>query len=236
MVNRTVLKIEGITKKIKDRTIVDNISFDIKETEIVGLIGRNGAGKTTTTKMVLGLTNMDSGNVIINNFNLKTQFEQAIASIGGFVDIPAFYKYMTAYQNLSLFVEGKFKNKRIDEVLKIVGLFEARNKKVKGYSFGMNQRLGIAQAIIHKPQILILDEPTNGLDPSGVIEIRDYLLKVSKEENVAILISSHNLYEIQKICNRILWINNGRLLGESNVSEIEDIENEYIKYSGGEIV
>ena len=164
------------------------------EGDILGFIGPNGAGKTTTIKLILGLQNITSGKVYINGYDIEENFKKAIENVGTIVESPDLYMYMSGYENLKL-VANLYKNvdkKRIDEIVKLVGLENRIKDKVSKYSLGMRQRLGIAQAILHRPKLLILDEPTNGLDPEGIKEVKVLLKKLAEQENMAILISSHN--------------------------------------------
>ncbi len=227
-----ILKCVDLHKSIGKKEIIKGISFDIKQGEILGFIGPNGAGKTTTIKLILGLQNFSKGNITINGYDVKKDFEKAIEKVGTIVENPDLYMYMSGYENLKL-VANLYKgiNKtRIDEVVKLVGLENRIKDKVSKYSLGMRQRLGIAQAILHKPNLLILDEPTNGLDPEGIKQIRDLIVKLAKEENMAIMISSHNLSEIENVCNKICIIQNGKIVEQSNIDDIkkEVSKGEYI--------
>ncbi|MBQ3214076.1 MAG: ABC transporter ATP-binding protein [Clostridia bacterium] len=213
MLSEVVLRVKNLTKKFGNRVAVDNISFDVFEGEIFGFLGPNGAGKTTAIKMITGLSKPDSGNVLICGKSIKTQFEKAILNVGGIIENPEMYKNLSGLENLKYFA-GLYKNvdkKRIDEVVEIVGLSDRIKDKVRTYSLGMKQRLGIAQALLHRPKLLILDEPTNGLDPSGVIEMRRFLKKTAIDEGIGIVISSHNLSEMELMCDSIGIINSGRL-------------------------
>ncbi|MFE0506036.1 ABC transporter ATP-binding protein [Peribacillus butanolivorans] len=212
--NETVLKVQSLTKKIGKATIVDNVSFEIKSKEIFGLLGPNGAGKTTIIRMITGLINRTGGTVMINGYDLDKDFEGAMNQLGAIVENPEFYKYMTGRKNILHYARmspNKISNERIEEVIKLVKLDHAIDKKVKTYSLGMRQRLGVAQAILHKPSLLIFDEPTNGLDPQGIREFRDYL-KVLASEGVGILISSHLLSEMQLMCDSFAVIEKGKLI------------------------
>lgn len=214
--NSVVLNADHITKTIGAKNIVDNLSFDIHQGEIVGLLGPNGAGKTTTIRMIVGLIKMSQGDVIVRGHSVRHQFVQAIRHIGGIIENPEFYPYMSGYDNLKQYqrmAEG-IKESRILEVIKLVGLQDAIHKKVRAYSLGMRQRLGIAQALLHEPSILILDEPTNGLDPAGIREMRDYLKLIAREEGIAILVSSHLLSEMELMCSRVIVIQEGKLVTE----------------------
>lgn len=212
--SETVLKVQSLTKKIGKATIVDNVSFEIKSNEIFGLLGPNGAGKTTIIRMITGLINRTGGTVMINGSDLDKDFEGAMNQLGAIVENPEFYKYMTGRKNILHYARmssNDISNERIEEVIKLVKLDHAIDKKVKTYSLGMRQRLGVAQAILHKPSLLIFDEPTNGLDPQGIREFRDYL-KVLASEGVGILISSHLLSEMQLMCDSFAVIEKGKLI------------------------
>ena len=218
-----VLKCENLNKKFGKKQILRNVSAEVYEGDILGFIGPNGAGKTTTIKLILGLQSITSGHVFINGFDIVKDFEKAINRVGAIVENPDLYMYLSGYDNLKL-VANMYKNidkKRIDEVVKLVGL-EARIKdKVSKYSLGMRQRLGIAQAIIHRPNLLILDEPTNGLDPEGIKELRNLLKKLAKQEKMAIFISSHNLSELESFCNKVCIIKNGVVIETDNINKFK---------------
>jgi len=211
-----VLRLESVTKKIGKQVIVDGLSFDVRKGEVVGLLGPNGAGKTTTIRMIVGLIGMTSGDVLIEGKSIKASFTEAIAHVGAIVENPEFYSYMTGWDNLKQYqrMTAGVTEERIRQVVDIVGLSEAMGKKVKSYSLGMRQRLGIAQALLHSPKILILDEPTNGLDPAGIREMRDYLKQIAQQEGIAVLVSSHLLSEIELMCNRVVVIQQGKFVRE----------------------
>lgn len=198
------------------------------EGDILGFIGPNGAGKTTTIKLILGLQNITSGKVYINGYDIEENFKKAIENVGTIVESPDLYMYMSGYENLKL-VANLYKNvdkKRIDEIVKLVGLENRIKDKVSKYSLGMRQRLEIAQAILHKPKLLILDEPTNGLDPEGIKEVKVLLKKLAEQENMAILISSHNLAELDTFCNKISIIKNGEIVETNDIDTFKkDIKN-----------
>lgn len=218
-----VLECKNLKKKFGKKEIIKGVSFVLEEQDILGFIGPNGAGKTTTIKLILGLQGIDEGTVIINGHDIKKDFVKAIEKVGTIVESPDTYMYLSGKQNLEL-VRKMYKNiskERVDEVVELVGLSNRINDKVSKYSLGMRQRLGIAQAIIHKPNLLILDEPTNGLDPEGIIELRNLLKKLAKEEKMAILISSHNLLELESFCNKVCIIQNGEIIEESNIKELK---------------
>lgn len=187
-------------------------------------------GKTTTIKLILGLQSITSGTVNINGYDIKTEFTSAIKKVGAIVENPDMYMYLSGYDNLKL-VANLYKGitkERIDEVVKLVKLEKRINDKVSKYSLGMRQRLGIAQAILHNPNLLILDEPTNGLDPEGIKEMRELLVDLAKHKKMAILISSHNLAELDNFCNRVCIIKNGEIIETSNISKIkEDVSRQF---------
>ena len=218
-----ILRCENLDKKIRKKQILKNVSVELYEGDILGFIGPNGAGKTTTIKLILGLQGITSGKVEINGYDVEKNFEKAIKQVGAIVENPDLYMYLTGFQNLKL-ISNLYKNvdnNRINEVVKLVGLENRINDKVSKYSLGMRQRLGIAQAILHKPNLLILDEPTNGLDPEGIKEVRELLLKLAKEEKMAIFISSHNLAELDNFCNKICIIKNGQIIETNTISELK---------------
>lgn len=226
----TVLECKNLNKKIGKKDILKNVSLEVQEGDILGFIGPNGAGKTTTIKLILGLQKINSGEVKINGYDIKNQFEKAIERVGTIVENPDLYMYMSGLDNLKM-IARLYKNvgvNRIDEVIKLVGLENRIKDKVSKYSLGMRQRLGIAQAILHKPNLLILDEPTNGLDPEGIKQLRDLLTKLAKEEKMAILISSHNLAELESFCNKITIIQNGEIIETSTLEDAKRVEGRMI--------
>ena len=230
--SEVILKCQDVYKKIGKKYILKKISFEVKKGEIVGFIGPNGSGKTTTIKLILGLQKITKGKVEINGYDVKKDFEKAIYRVGAIIENPDVYTYLTGYENLKIAQEyyKNIPNQRIDEVVKIVGLKDSIMNKVSKYSLGMRQRLGIAQAILHEPQLLILDEPTNGLDPEGIIEIRNLLKKLVFEENIGILISSHNLSEVENICDKVCIIKSGEIIDEKDIKELksQNLEECYI--------
>lgn len=222
-----ILKCENLKKKIKEKVLVDKISFSINTGDIVGFIGPNGAGKTTTIKLILGLIKLTEGKVTINGYDIQKNYIKAIEKVGAIIETPDSYLYLSGYDNLKI-TANNFKNvtkKRIHEVIKIVGLENRIKDKVSTYSLGMRQRLGIAEAILNQPQLLILDEPTNGLDIEGIIEIRN-LIKDLSQQGIAILISSHNLTEIDNLCNRIIAIKNGKIITDDTIENFKMVTND----------
>ncbi|MGO4372051.1 ATP-binding cassette domain-containing protein [Paenibacillus sp. MCAF20] len=212
--NEPVLRLSNVSKRIGGKALVDNLSFDVHKGEIVGLLGPNGAGKTTTIRMIVGLIEMSEGDVAIQGHSVRNHFLKAVQEVGAIIENPEFYPYMTGLDNLKQYqrMNENITVARIKAVTELVGLENALNKKVKAYSLGMRQRLGIAQALLHEPSLLILDEPTNGLDPAGIREMREYLKRIAKEENISILVSSHLLSEMELMCSRVVVIQEGKLV------------------------
>ncbi|WP_026572345.1 ABC transporter ATP-binding protein [Bacillus sp. UNC438CL73TsuS30] len=217
----SIVELKDVTKIIKGRKIIDQISFQVNKGEVFGFLGPNGAGKTTTIRMIVGLMGITSGDITIGGASIKSNFEDAVRHIGAIVENPEMYKFLSGYKNLVHYArmsKGITKEK-IDEVVKLVGLTDRIHDKVKTYSLGMRQRLGLAQCLLHDPEVLILDEPTNGLDPAGIREIRDYLRLLAREKNMAVIVSSHLLSEMEMMCDRIGIIQNGRLIDVQLVQE-----------------
>lgn len=222
MEKKTVLELKQLTKKIRNKLIVDKVSFSVNAGEIFGFLGPNGAGKTTTIRMITGLIKISQGDVWIDGYSIQNDFVHAIRHIGGIIENPDLYKYLTGYENLKQYarmVPG-VTQQRIDEVVKIVGLTESIRQKVSNYSLGMRQRLGLAQAILHHPSLLILDEPTNGLDPEGIHELRDYLKRIAHQEGVAVLVSSHLLSEMQLMCDRVGVLKKGKIIAIQDIASL----------------
>jgi ABC-2 type transport system ATP-binding protein len=198
------------------------LSFEVPRGEVFGFLGPNGAGKTTTIRMIVGLMKLTSGEIFIDGYSISRDFEKAIAGVGAIVENPEMYKFLTGYQNLKHFarmIPGVTKQ-RIDEVVQLVALEQRIHDKVSRYSLGMRQRLGIAQALLRKPKLLILDEPTNGLDPAGIRELRDYLRKLVVDENISVVVSSHLLTEMELLCDRFAIIQNGKLIDVKTLHEL----------------
>ena len=217
-----MLKVRGLSKYFGNKKIVDNIDLNVCAGEVMGFLGPNGAGKTTVIKMIMGFLSTDGGDIEICGYNVKKNYEDAMALVGGIVENPDMYKHFSGRLNLDMYARthGGISETRIKEIIQLVGLQNRINDKVKKYSLGMKQRLGLAMALVHKPRLLILDEPTNGLDPAGIKELRDILKKIAHEENVAVLVSSHQLAEMQLMCDRVTIISNGKIICENNVDEI----------------
>ncbi|ADL51259.1 ABC transporter ATP-binding protein [Clostridium cellulovorans] len=208
------LELKGLTKKIKDKTIVNKLSFGVKKGEVFGFLGPNGAGKTTTIRMIVGLIGITEGDVLVEGKSMKTNKIEGLKQIGAIVENPELYPYLTAIQNLRYFsrMYDNVSEERIMKVVKLVKLENALNQKVGTYSLGMRQRLGIAVALLHNPKILILDEPTNGLDPAGIKELREYLKELAHKDNIAVVVSSHMLSEVELMCDRVGIVQKGELV------------------------
>ena len=217
-----ILEIKNLHKLFGDFKAVNNISLHVNKGDIYGFLGPNGAGKSTTLRMVLGLIKPSDGNIFINNENISGNNRKFLNDIGALIEKPDFYKNLSALDNLKiLYKMSRLKNNhRIFEVLNEVDLWEKRNQKVGGFSQGMKQRLGIAQTLLHEPSLIILDEPSNGLDPQGQADMRELILRINKEMQITVIISSHILSEIEKIANRMVVINNGEKILEGNVREL----------------
>lgn len=207
---KRVIKVRNISKTFNKKKILDNINFDIYEGEIVGLVGKNGAGKSTLLKIMTGLYSYDEGEIYYYNYNLKTDYEKAMSIVGTLIENPDMYSNLTGKKNLELF-KSMFKGideGTVEEIVRIVEMEKYLGKKFKTYSLGMKERLGIASSLINKPKILILDEPTNGLDREGIKKI----MKMLKElKDTTIIISSHMLNDIEELCNKIIFINDGKI-------------------------
>jgi ABC-2 type transport system ATP-binding protein len=214
------LSARNLTKVIGDRTIVDDVSFDVNAGEVFGFLGPNGAGKTTTIRMLVGLIRPTEGSVEVCGFDIRRKFEDAMRCIGCIVETPDLYRFMTGRENLEHFARMlNVRNGDIERVSSLVGMSHRLDQRVGTYSLGMRQRLGIAQAMLGKPRLLILDEPANGLDPAGIREIRELLRRLA-EEGMAVFVSSHLLAEIELMCDRVGIIHKGRLLKIGNVREL----------------
>lgn len=218
-----ILSVSNLTKEYGSKKVVNNLTFSVFAGQIFGFVGPNGAGKSTTIRMITGLTPITSGSVRICGYDIQTAFKRAISSVGGIIEMPQLYPYLSGMQNLKLFASfyGKAAMKRIYKIVALVGMENRIHDKVSTYSLGMKQRLGIAQALLGKPKLLILDEPNNGLDPNGIVEIRNVLRALAEKEHMAIIISSHNLSELEQMCDVIGLINNGKLIEHKTMSEID---------------
>ena len=219
----TVIEISGLSKYFKDVRAVNEVGFQVQRGDVFGFLGPNGAGKSTTIRMILSLISPTAGSIKIFGKPLTENRKEILTNVGAIVEKPDFYLYLPAIKNLEILarISGKeVTQKRILELLELVGLKDRAKSKVKTFSHGMKQRLGIAQALLHNPELIVLDEPTTGLDPQGVKEIRDLIIRLSKEENKTIFLSSHVLSEIELVANRMLIINKGSKVVEGEVNQL----------------
>ena len=215
-----VLEVKNLRKVIGKREIIKDLNFTVKEGEIYGFLGPNGAGKTTTIRMLVGLISQTSGEVKICGVNLRKNKEKALKNVGAVVENPELYKYLSGRENLMQIARiRKVSKQEVEELIKLVGLQDRIDDKVRKYSLGMKQRLGLAAALIGNPMLLILDEPTNGLDPSGIIDFRNIVKSLARKNNMAVFVSSHILSEVQQLCDKVAFINEGIIKAEENMEE-----------------
>ncbi|MGR9632915.1 ABC transporter ATP-binding protein [Bacillus cereus] len=236
-----LLEVSQICKSFRNVQVVEDMSFKVYEGDIVGFIGPNGAGKTTIIRMILNLIHRDGGTVKIGGYNIDHEFSQAMKKVGAIVENPSFHGNLSGYKNLKLVANlNNVTEQRIWEVLKLVQLQARAKDKVKEYSLGMKQRLGIVISLLKKPELLILDEPTNGLDPQGIRDMRTMIKELAEKEKIGLLISSHILHELEQVCTRFLILNKGKLLLDCNREnldqEIESLEHLFFDTIGGTMV
>jgi len=214
----------AMNKVFKQLKALDNISIDIEEGEIVGLIGPNGAGKTTLIKCILGLYKKDNGSIKICETDLDSDFENAIKNVGVIVESPDMYQHLSGKKNIQVYrlMSNVVDDVYVKDLIRLVKLENRLNDKVRTYSLGMKQRMGIVQSLLGKPKLLILDEPTNGLDPNGIIEFRTLIKEINEKYKTTILVSSHNLPEVEHICTRVVMINNGVIVANLSMAEIKN--------------
>jgi ABC-type multidrug transport system ATPase subunit len=228
--NETILQTRQLGKRYKKRWAVKNLNLEVRRGDVFGFLGPNGAGKSTTIRMILSLIKPTEGATEIFGYSLKSHRSEALNRVGGIVEKPDFYQYISAYKNLEIVgsLSGSVKRKRIFEVLDLVGLSDRATDRVKTYSHGMKQRLGIAQALVSDPELVILDEPTNGLDPQGMKEVRDLIVHLSRDQKKTIILSSHLLNEIELVANRMAIIHNGELAVQGDVNTLLDEGEKYV--------
>lgn len=227
-----IIKTTNLTKTYGNQRSVDDVNITVNRGEIYGFLGRNGAGKTTTIRMLLGLIKPSFGEIEIFGESLEKDSTEILKRIGSIVEVPGFYENLTAKENLQINAKiiGIHKKNIINEVLELVGLEKETTKLVGNYSLGMKQRLGIARSLLHYPELLILDEPTNGLDPIGIKEMRRLILSLAKERNITIFISSHILSEIEQLVSHIGIINHGKLLEELTIADLKKKNRKYLEF------
>lgn len=223
MQSEKIIEITNLTKRFKKLIAVDNLNLNVYKGDVFGFLGPNGAGKSTTIRMLLTLINPTSGNIKLFGKDLKSNRKDILSKVGAIVEKPDFYLYLTAFKNLEILGKmsgADISKKSIMQILELVGLEKRSDSKVKTYSHGMKQRLGIAQALLHEPELVILDEPTVGLDPQGIKEVRELILRLSREKRITIFLSSHILKEIEIVSNRMVIINKGQTLIEGEVKKL----------------
>ena len=228
-----VLRTRSLTKSFKQAEVIKSVNMQIKRGEIYGFLGANGAGKTTIMKMIVGLIKPTMGSIELFGEELPKRPYEVLKRIGAIIEYPNFYNKLTAQENLKLHCDymGYYDYKEIDKALRLVNLTGTGDKRVENFSLGMKQRLGIARAIVTKPEFLILDEPINGLDPQGIKEVRELIKMLSKEYNMTVMISSHILAEIEHIADTVGVINKGQLIKQVSMDGIKNVGNDYIEIS-----
>lgn len=223
MEQQAIIEVKGLQKSFGSFEAVKNVTFTVNKGDVFGFLGPNGAGKSTTMRCMLSLIKPNGGDIRIFGKNLFEERNAILAKVGSIVEKPDFYKYLSALKNLEIFARisgADVSQKAIYETLDFVGLLGREKDKVGGFSHGMRQRLGIAQTLLHQPELIILDEPTTGLDPQGIIEVRDLILRLKNEQNKTVILSSHQLAEIELVANRMVIINKGQTIIEGSVAEL----------------
>ncbi len=223
MEQQAIIEVKGLQKSFGSFEAVKNVSFTVNKGDVFGFLGPNGAGKSTTMRCMLSLIKPNAGDIRIFGKNLFEERNAILAKVGSIVEKPDFYKYLSALKNLEIFARvsgAQVSQKDIYETLDFVGLLGREKDRVGGFSHGMRQRLGIAQTLLHQPELIILDEPTTGLDPQGIIEVRDLILRLKNEQNKTVILSSHQLAEIELVANRMVIINKGQTIIEGSVAEL----------------
>lgn len=242
---KSMIEVQNVSKTLNRRKVIQNMTFNVMKGDICGFIGPNGAGKTTLMKMATGLIKPSEGEIFVNGINVQKDREKALFEVGAIIEVPVFFEYITGRKNLrnlarlNIGMDRKEQLKKVEEVLELVGLKDRGNDLVKNYSLGMKQRLGIAQSLLNNPSIVILDEPSNGLDPIGMKELRELILTLAKEFDITFFISSHLLDELQKMCNKYIFIKEGciKWVGDADsllkIKEKEkDLEDVFLDFMG----
>ncbi len=233
MSNEVIVSVEGLSKKFGDFQAVKDVSFQVHRGDVFGFLGPNGAGKSTTIRCLLSLISPDQGKVSLFGKSFQMNRREILSNVGSIIEKPDFYRYLSAEKNLEIFARisgAEVSKKEIQEMLDFVGLGDRGKHKVKGFSHGMKQRLGIAQTLLHKPDLIILDEPTTGLDPQGIVEVRNLILRLKNEQNKTIILSSHQLAEIELISNRMVIINQGKSIVEGSVEELLNAQELVVRF------
>ncbi len=224
--NDAILETQDLTKRFGARVAVDRLSLCVERGDVFGFLGPNGAGKTTTIRMVTGLIRPNRGRIVVGGVRLRRHRRRALAKVGALVETPAFYPHLSALNNLAAFgsLSRRVTRAELDETLDLVGLLGRGADKVRAYSHGMKQRLGIACALLPRPELLVLDEPSDGLDPRGIKEVRDLIVSLARELDVTVFISSHILSEVEQMCTRLAIIDHGRLVKQGAIAELRGPE------------
>ena len=231
--SETIVSVKNLNKSFKGFKALEDVSFTVFKNDVFGFLGPNGAGKSTSLRCMLSLITPDSGEIEIFGQSLHRNRHEVLSNIGSIIEKPDFYKYLSAYKNLEIMarISGKKVSKsEIEDIIQFVGLEGREKSKFKTFSHGMKQRLGIAQALMHGPDLIILDEPTTGLDPQGIVDIRELIQKLSKEQGKTVILSSHQLSEIEMIANRLVIINKGKSIIEGNVDELLNSSQMIVKF------
>ena len=229
-----IVSVKNLKKSFKGFKALENVSFSVYKNDVFGFLGPNGAGKSTSLRCMLSLIEADEGHIEIFGKSLRKNRFEVLSNIGSIIEKPDFYKYLSAFKNLEIMarISGRQVSKsEIEDIIHFVGLEGREKSKFKTYSHGMKQRLGIAQALMHNPELIILDEPTTGLDPQGIVDIRELIIKLSKEQGKTVILSSHQLSEIEMIANRMVIINKGKSIIEGEVSELLNSSQMMVRFS-----
>lgn len=236
-VSNPIVQTHQLTKYYGNVLAVDNLSITVNKGDVYGLLGPNGAGKTTIIAMMLGLVYPSSGSVDIAGYSVSQQRRQALMQVGAMIETPAFYPYLSGRDNLYILgsLRQKISRDRLDEVLELVGMYAHRNKRFSSYSLGMKQRIAIGLTLLHNPELLVLDEPTNGLDPHGTVEIRKLIMRLAQQGHTIIL-CSHLMHEVEQVCNRLAILNQGVLVTEGPIEIVNsenNLEESFLKLTEG---
>ncbi len=225
------ISLQNVTKKFSDFVAVDHLNLEVKQGDIYGFLGPNGSGKSTTLRMIMGLIKPTAGEISMFGASLREQRSEIIRKVGSIIEKPDFYTFLTAQENLRLFARAHqlhYTEAQYKELYDLVGLTGRERDKVKTFSHGMKQRLGLAQALLHQPALIILDEPNTGLDPQGIIDLRKLIVRLNAERGMTVLFSSHILSEVQEVCNQMIVINKGKTIAQGNVQELISNENLHV--------
>lgn len=226
-----ILRLDNVHKAYGKTKVIHGISFDVERGDVFGFLGPNGSGKTTTIRMILNLIGIDQGKIFILGKDNRTEFQSVIGQVGAMVETPQFYETLSGYKNIELManLHGGVSRKKLDEVLELMGILPWARYKVKTYSLGMRQRLALAMAMFKEPSLVILDEPTNGLDPQGISEIRQLIKSLAREQGITFFMSTHNLHEVEQVCNKVAILKAGRCIATGPVKELLNLQAETVE-------